>query len=93
MTKRHMEAQWITDNMHAEIMYWPGGDVEPGTRIPRDKCIVITQFAIHSLLPFLFDNGYLNAFLTKNSREEDLKVTHRVLDILAHEVGMKNEGD
>ena len=85
--------RWFDIPAHASIYYWPGGNLKPGVQIPLDKCKCIRRVELQTLLPFLFDQGYLNTFLTKQSRDEDLKITHRILNVLEHEVGMKNQKD
>lgn len=84
MSKVYISPRWWYSAVDARLNYWPGGEGEPGTAMDpnQEGSISIPANALHTLLPFLFEQGFLNTFLTKQSREEDLKITHRVLDLL-----------
>ncbi len=90
MAKRYFEPRWFSDNMRSGISYWPGGEGEPGTQYDHKKCTFIPMSALHTLLPFLFNNGYLNTFLTTTSREDDLKVSHRLLDVIEKQLNQSS---
>ena len=74
--------QWMMDHMTGRIMYWRGGKIKPGTAtdFDYDNCITLERRAIIELIPFLKKNGFLIGLIEHHSREDDLKIIHRLLD-------------
>lgn len=77
------EDKWIQLWDMDAIALIRAGERTPGVSLKKeDYKIVINRHDLHYLVEFLESNGYLKPRLDERLRTEDLKITHRLLDIL-----------
>lgn len=78
-----IEAGWYIDHTNGgQIIWWPGGIVVPGSIFPIEECTTISRPQLHMLIEFVKKNGILPENMTKPERNEDLKIIHRLIDLL-----------
>jgi hypothetical protein len=78
------EGRWYYDIDYLEIRHLRAGYYEPQER-PNDESIdakIPHGTDLNGLVKVLEDIGYLKPRLDERLRTEDLKITHRLLDIL-----------
>lgn len=80
-TPNYVEPQWFRDH-GGRLCYWRGGPVEPGAMWDMDNCIVIDYRMVNQLIPFLKDQGLLSGLMDSTNREDDVKIIHRLIDLL-----------
>lgn len=81
--ERYVEPHWIVDYPTAQIRHFQGGYLTPGEVIPASMYdVIIPSYYIPELVQFLTDKGYVKPTMTNGSREEDLKIVHRLLDLM-----------
>lgn len=80
-TPNYVEPQWFRDHA-GRIFYWKGGPIKPGENFDMDKCITLDYRMVNQLIPYLKDQGLLAGLLENTSREEDIKIIHRLVDLL-----------
>jgi hypothetical protein len=82
MTKRYYEGGWHNDIMRNAKIYLPSGEYDEFANIELNKiegAISIPRYAYEQLLGFIREH---EIGVLKTDREEDLKIIHRLLDIL-----------
>lgn len=77
-----VEAHWYMDHSLRAFCYVPPGDYDEGVSI--DPSIIVPWKAALALIPELEAEGLLKPKLDQSLRTEDLKITHRLLDIIEH---------
>jgi hypothetical protein len=82
MTQRYYEGGWARDIIRNAYVYLPPGDYEEFTNIDLStipNAISIPRYAYEELLDYIqkHEIGVL-----KTDRTEDLKIIHRLLDVL-----------
>ena len=78
---------WIADVSQRAILHIKAGYREPGVTIPtEDVDISIPDTDIVGLVSILEARGYIKPRLDERLRVEDLKITHRLLDIIEKQV-------
>ena len=82
MVKTRFEAHWFFDAPIGSLCYMEGGYHEPGTIWKKKPSIVIPRGAYFDLLDYLREH---EKGVVKTDRVEDLKITHRLLDLLEKE--------
>lgn len=83
-TPNFVEPQWFRDHAGA-LMFWKGGPIEPGASIDKKNCVVLDYRMVSQLIPFIKGQGLLAGLMENTSREEDIKIIHRLLDIIQKE--------
>ena len=81
----YREGHWYSDLSRRSIVYVPAGVYEVDvtyTDEERERWIYIPCEFLTSLAEFLDKEGYIKPRLDTRLREEDLKITHRLLDLL-----------
>jgi len=64
-----------------DYAYWPPGEYEEG-EAPLEPSILLTERQAESLAEFMDKFGAIKPRLDDRLRAEDLKITHRLLDIV-----------
>lgn len=83
--------QWMMDHMTGRIMFWRGGNIEPGSLdFDYDNCIILERRAMMDLIPFLKQHGFLTGLIEHHSRDDDIKIIHRLIDVIQ---GKKTEAE
>lgn len=82
MAKLYEKPFWFRDMARQGVFHWPGGEIKEFETVPLDKCTFLGSEDINSLIKFLYEEGSLNHLFKFESREPDLKITHRLLDII-----------
>lgn len=81
--KRYFEGGWREDSSFDAIKHIRAGYYTLGEWLPDEAYdVVIGRRDIHTLIEFLDREGYIKPRLDTRLREEDLKITHRLLDLL-----------
>jgi len=79
MSKLQSEGWWYFDPSRNAIAHAPKGEYEESELVTPD--IVIGRRQIPELLTVLEENGWLKPRIDEQVRVEDLKITHRCLDL------------
>jgi hypothetical protein len=82
VTKEYVKPAWYKDISRQQICYFAGGMYEVGTLIEDKPEIVINRLAYEELLDFIRKNEH---GILSTDRTEDLKIIHRLLDVLERE--------
>ena len=88
MTERWRDGRWIYEPMWGALRYIPSGMYEDDVAIetfPPDT-VTIHRDLIPSLVAALEQNGYITPRLDDRLRAEDLKITHRLLDVIDKQI-------
>ncbi|MFC1924258.1 hypothetical protein ACFLXA_02710 [Chloroflexota bacterium] len=81
--ERFYEPRWYQSESHDEWWHFKGGWKEPCTQITDDDIdIRIPSMYLHGLIKALDEQGYIKPRLDERLRTEDLKITHRLLDVI-----------
>lgn len=80
MAKRHFEGGWVRDPSFRGFAYYPAGFYEEAQH-PAPE-LVLTDQMIRQLVPVIELEGFIRPFIDRQSREDDLKIVHRLLDIV-----------
>lgn len=93
MVQRFHDAQWRVNQMIGEIVHVKAGAYDQGHMITKeDYDCVIQENDIHSLVIFLDNCGYIRPLPNEQqSRSDDLKIIHRLLDIQVLSLGGKQD--
>ena len=76
------EPKWIVVQETASLAHFKGGEVDIGERLTKDDFdIIIPLHYVPELVQFLTEKGYITPQMSKESREEDIKIIHRLLDL------------
>ena len=78
--KRFFEGGWYRDPSMRAFQYVAPGELEEGTM--PEPTMTITDREILLLIPVLEEHGFFKPRLDERLRVEDLKITHRLLDLL-----------
>ena len=80
---RYREAKWLNPIGQDGLYHFKGGYYESAIEGPKeeDYDVIIPTHYIPELIHYLTEQGYIKPQLSKESREEDLKIIHRLLDI------------
>jgi hypothetical protein len=82
VTKEYVKPAWYKDVSRQQICYFAGGMYEIGTLIEDKPEIIINRLAYEELLDFIRKNEH---GILSTDRTEDLKIIHRLLDVLERE--------
>lgn len=83
MTERYFPGRWFVDHATREILYLSPHYRSEGQAYDRTKVTIVIPLELqNNLIEFLDGEGFIKPKMTNESRVEDLKVTHRLLDIL-----------
>ena len=85
--KYYMEARWQPSVPLDGVFYIPSGYYTIGEEIDTANCKFISRQELLQLIPYLDNSGYLQPKLDTKLRDEDLKITHRLLDLLDKSIG------
>jgi len=80
--KRYYEGKWFSYPDMDSIVYRPPGQYDDTMHSDLSQCIQIPRESISGLINFLDAEGYLKPRLDERLRVDDLKITHRLLDLL-----------
>lgn len=86
MSTERIEGGWYYDPSMRGFAYTPPGVYETGTVITPSK--YLSEREARQLVEVLEQEGYIKPRLDERLRTEDLKITHRLLDLL--EKGMSD---
>lgn len=78
--KEFVPARWFRNYTTGDYVYWPGGSLDVGEEPPKDVLIFIPRRAVEVLKEYLLKEEPEG--LLHTDRTEDLKIIHRLLDIL-----------
>lgn len=81
--KRYRDGKWFVSPHQFAIVHTRPGEYEEGVISEID--ISIPENLIHSLVQFLFDNGHIRPIQDNQTRAEDIKIIHRLLDVIQKE--------
>lgn len=84
---RFRESRWFYDPSYGALRRTVAGEYEPDVSPPTDLEIPFRE--IPSLVQALEENGLLKPRLDERLRTEDLKITHRLMDLLGQAIGQK----
>jgi hypothetical protein len=80
--KVYREGHWFVDASLAGFLYAPAGYYEVNIEPDKTGWLYITFEQVRQLIPFLDEQGFIKPRLDERLRNEDLKITHRLLDLL-----------
>jgi hypothetical protein len=88
MNDRYFDGRWIIDETTSELLHFKGHYRTEGTPLDRNNVdIVIPVEIIGGLVSFLDKNSFIRPIMNEQSRNEDLKIVHRLLDTLQQNIG------
>lgn len=77
------EGYWFDDLMTHTWFYFPPGDYELFKEFPREKAShAVSYREMESLIRALDESGWLKPKLEDKVRQDDLKIVHRLIDLL-----------
>ena len=84
MSEQFLPHRWIYDSRILGIRFLPAGmyDTSKFYDEAPEGSFEIPYDIIPSLITFLDENGFIKPRLDTRLREEDLKITHRLFDLL-----------
>jgi len=86
MSKIRFDGGWFFDSFLCSLVYIHPRNVEEGELIsnitPDENDIKIPRQLINPLIDELRKNGWIKPEYKPESREEDLKIIHRLLDVV-----------
>lgn len=83
MAERWMDGQWARDAMTGAFLHRRAGYYDEAINTPPEAIDVrLYDDAIPGLITLLEESGYIKPRLDERLRTEDLKITHRLLDLL-----------
>lgn len=80
MTQVYREDVWWQDPLTNSLAYYRAGLYEEGEE--QEPTLRVPLRSLPKLVQWLDENGYIKPRLDAQLREEDLKITHRLLDLL-----------
>lgn len=80
MTTHHTDGRWLYNMRHDAYQYIEAGYYEDGVEPPIAK--TLSRREALQLVPLLEEDGLIVPRMDNQSRAEDLKIAHRLLDIL-----------
>ncbi len=82
--KAWREGRWYSRPWMNDIEYLPPGLYEVNAMRPEvvEGSVVLDTYQLETLIRFLDEQGYIKPRLDERLRVEDLKITHRLLDLL-----------
>lgn len=87
MGARYLSGKWIYRIEWRDLVWMPGRVYEERSMnlisdtLP-DDAVVVPEEAMRALPGFLNESGFLKPHLDERLRSEDLKITHRLLDVI-----------
>ena len=83
MQKNYYGPRWYYEPSHGEWRLVKAGEREPQIQIKKEDLKAILEMEeVHLLIAALDEAGWIVPRLDERLREEDLKITHRLLDII-----------
>ena len=82
MRNEIFEGRWVFKHDEMSLYYIPPGLYEIGKAINYKKLMKISQPELTLLIPFLFEQGYLNQFLNSHNKEPNLELTKMFLETI-----------
>lgn len=80
---RWRDDRWNQNHATDEVVHVKAHEAQEGSMIdPSNFDIIIPHEHIPSLVEYLIKNGYVRPLINNESRQEDLKIIHRLLDNL-----------
>jgi hypothetical protein len=80
--KVYYDGRWFWDYTYAGWFYMPEGYYEVGVEHDRTGWLFLNQIQVEKLIKKLDEEGIIKPRLDERLRQEDLKITHRLLDLL-----------
>lgn len=81
----HREGRWGLNHIRRQWEYYPSGMYEPG--VAQDPTITLEADITRQLIAALDEQGWIVPRLDERLREEDLRITHRLLGIIESGIG------
>lgn len=78
----HFDGGWHRDLVRRGFAYIPPGNYDDSSGWEEHETMFLSDSAVRQLIPLLEDSGAINPRLDERLRAEDLKITHRLLDLL-----------
>ena len=82
MDKTYVKGQWFRDIGRRGYFYQPAGYYELGIIDDTSEWLFVDDNQARDFVPVLEDGGFIKPRLDERLRVEDLKITHRLLDLL-----------
>lgn len=79
---RRFEGGWHRDIVRRGFAYIPPGDYEDSEPWEAHETMFLSDREARQLVPLLESSGAISPHLDERLRAEDLKITHRLLDLL-----------
>lgn len=80
--KVYVKGQWHRDISRMGYFYQPAGYYELGLIDDRSEWLFVDDDQARDFIPILEGDGFIKPRLDERLRTEDLKITHRLLDLL-----------
>ena len=80
--KVKIDATWDYDVIANRLEFYESTVAEPGEVDDREPDVVLSRRQAHMLVNFMENQGMLQKRIDESVRQDDLKVTHRLLDIM-----------
>ncbi len=84
MALHYEDPHWWHDPATNQFLFWRGGPIEEGADVvlPHPNVIGLPLAAARLLIPLLDESGLVVPRMDVQSRDPDLKIIHRLLDIV-----------
>ena len=83
MADRYYDGLWLETSEHDDIRHIRAGWYDSDKPLPESAFdVVLRRRDVNTLIHFLDTEGYIKPRLDERLRDEDLKITHRLLDII-----------
>lgn len=82
--KVYIESRWAYNPMSGYFEYFNEGHYNPG--VHRDPDLTLPRHAAFKLIDYMSKSGHISPTLDEKVRKEDLKITHRLLDIMEEKI-------
>ena len=80
--KVKIDATWYYNVIANQLEFYDSTVAETGEVDGREPDVVLSRRQAHMLVDFMEDQGMLQKRLDESVRQDDLEVTHRLLDII-----------
>jgi hypothetical protein len=80
--KAYHEGHWFFDYSHGGWFYMPEGYYEMNAEPDRSDWIFLRPEKAEKLIRTMDEQGFIKPRLDERLRSQDLKITHRLLDLL-----------
>lgn len=81
------EGGWLVDRARGGFGYIEPGYYDPAVKLPEPVLFITERQVRGGLIALLESEGLITPRLDERLRTEDLKITHRVIDLLDKAIG------